>query len=113
MNSRDWIVFIEDESLRREIFRYYLQSADKISVLESAQTRKYALERTYNDLTRQIQASDLNMTLDVASERATRTMATENQEYKGIIAEMPNHVQRLVALKATAQLLINRLPTMR
>ena len=58
MNSKDGVVILDDESLRRDIFRYYLQSTDKIAILENSQSRKYALERTYNDLLRQIQAND-------------------------------------------------------
>lgn len=109
MTSKDWVVVLNDEKLRRELFQYYLQSTDKISLLEFMQNRKQTLERTYNDLTRQIQLNDQNLTPDEAKTKATQTMAGEDQEYRTINAEMQNHVARLVAFKATAQTLISRL----
>ena len=113
MNSKDWVVILDDEDLRRDIFRYYLQSTDKITILENSQSRKYALERTCSDSLRQIQVNDPAITPDAAKDKATQATANENQEYNGIVNEMPNQVRRLVDLKATALSLANRLqPTL-
>ena len=109
MNSKDWVVVLDDEELRREIFRYYLRSTDKITLLESQQNRKYTLERTYNDLLIQIRTQDPSTTQQSAQDQALQVMANESTEYNGIVAAMPDNVARLVALKATAQTLINRL----
>lgn len=109
MNSKDWIVVLDDENMRREIFRYYLKSTDKITILENAQNRIYVLQRTYNDIKRQIILTESSITPDAASDKAIQAMSNEDQEYKGLCAEMPSHVARLVELKATAQTLINRL----
>jgi len=36
-NNKDWIHVIDDENLRRRIFRYYLQSTDRVNNLEFQQ----------------------------------------------------------------------------
>ena len=109
MNSKDWIVVLDDEELRREIFRYYLQSTDRITYLENAQNRKYALDRIYNDLLRQIKLSEPDITPEAANSQALRTMDNENKEFQNLINEMPNNVARLVSLKSTAKALSERL----
>ena len=109
MNSKDWVVVL-NKKLRRDIFIYYLQSTDKVTILDDAQSRKYAFERTYNDLTRQIRVADPSITPEAANSQALQALQSEDKEYQRLNAGIPNNVARLVALKATAQALIDRLP---
>jgi hypothetical protein len=108
-NSKEAINLFDSEDLRRAIFRYYLQSSDRISQLEFAQRRKYELERIYNDLIRQIQMKDETATPEAAQAYAIKVMANEDKEYRDLMADLPNKVAQLVSLKSTAEQLTTRL----
>jgi hypothetical protein len=110
LNGKDWAAVLDDENLRRELFRYYMQSAEKIALLERGQTRKYELERIYNDVRRHILLTDPNATPEAAGSKAFLVMAGENDEHILLTSDiLPSNVARLVAMKSTAQSLIGQL----
>ena len=109
LNSKDWVAVFDDEELRRKIFRYYLQSADRINVLEYQQRRKYEIEGKLNDMVRNIKFRDPSVSQDAAVKMAVGYMEPENKEYENLLTLIPETVNKLAQFKGRAEDLIAQL----
>jgi len=108
-NNKDWILVYENADLRKQIFQYYLKSADRINTLEYQQRRKYEIEHKLNDLTRDIKYRDTTVTHDEAVQLAINLMEAENREYINFQTSIPEAVGKLKEYKSEAKELMNRL----
>jgi hypothetical protein len=108
-NNKDWILVYEDADLRKQIFQYYLKSADRINTLEYQQRRKYEIEQKLHELTRDIKYRDSSITHDQAVQQAISLMEPENREYTNLQASIPDAVRKLKEYKSEAKELMNRL----
>jgi len=109
LKNRDWMVLIENEMLRQNIFKYYHRSTDHINLLENQQARKYAIQGKLNELMRDLQLRDNALTQEQALERAVRLMQSEEQELGGINVLLPQGIQKIRDFKAEAKELLHAL----
>ena len=103
VNSKDWIAVFDDEELRRKIFRYYLQSSDRINTLEYQQRRKYEIEGKLNDMIRNIKFRDSSLSHEDALKMALGYMQNESKEYDNLLAVLPETVNKLAQFKGRAE----------
>ena len=108
-NNKDWILVYDDAELRKQIFQYYLKSADRINTLEYQQRRKYEIEHKLNELIRDIKFGDASLTHEQAVELAVSLMEAENREYANLQKSIPEEVAKLKEYKGEAKELLNRL----
>jgi hypothetical protein len=109
-NNKDWITLFDDGSLRKQIFRYYLQSNDAISMLEYQQHRKYELENKLNELVTKIKSENQTISDDDAGKQALSYMVKENNEYIDLqTVRIPKYVTKLKEFRSTAENLIQKL----
>jgi hypothetical protein len=108
-NSKDWIAVFDDEDLRRKIFRYYLQSSDRINTLEYQQRRKYEIEGRLNEMIRNVKFRDPAMNHEDAVKMALRFMENESKEYDNLLTLIPENVGKLGQFKGRAEELIAQL----
>lgn len=108
-NNKDWINVFEEQELRRRLFRYYLQSADRINQLEYQQRRKYEIEGKLNETIRNIKFRDSSLTHEAAVKAAISYMESESREYGGLEQIIPDSVSKLGAFKAEAAELLRQL----
>jgi hypothetical protein len=108
-NNKDWILVYEDADLRKQIFQYYLKSADRINTLEYQQRRKYEIEHKHNELVRDIKYRDTSITHDAAVQLAVSLMEAENREYINLQTSIPEEVGKLKEYKVEAKELMKRL----
>ena len=106
LNSKDWIAIFDDEELRRKIFRYYLQSSDRINALEFQQRRKYEIEAKLNEMVRNIKFRDPALSHDAAVKMAITYMQNESKEYDNLLVIMPDMVNKLSQFKGGAEALV-------
>lgn len=102
-NNKDWIHVFDDHELRRRIFRYYLQSAERVNNLEYQQRRKYEIEARVNDTVRDIKQKDPSLTHDEAVKVAMSYMENENREYDNLLKSIPDSISKLSEFKREAQ----------
>lgn len=95
LKNRDWIVLINDETLRQTLFRYYHRSADHISLLENQQQRKYDIQAKLNDLVRDVMLRDVALTREQATAQAINLMQPEDQELGGLNVLLPQNIQKI------------------
>lgn len=108
-NSKDWIVLFENSEIRKEIFRYYLRSADLINNIEYQQRRKYELETKFNDLLRDIMYKSPETSPEEAKNFAIIYMAQEDAEYRNLEESVPENVRKLERFKSEAKALLTKL----
>ncbi|MBL0317962.1 MAG: hypothetical protein IPP74_01445 [Alphaproteobacteria bacterium] len=112
-NNKDWITVFDDGDLRKQIFKYYLQSNDAISMLEFNQRRKYELENKHNELVTKIKSENKTMSDEDAGRQALSYMVKENNEYMDLNnVRLPESVAKLREFKATAENIIVKLKNM-
>jgi len=99
----------DDAELRKQIFQYYLKSADRINTLEYQQRRKYEIEHKLNELIRDIKFRDAPVTHEQAVESAVSLMEAENLEYANLQTSIPDEVAKLKEYKGEARELLKRL----
>lgn len=109
LNNKDWIHIFEDSRLRRDIFRYYLQSSECINLLEFNQNRKYAILRDYNKLLNDLRLKDPSASEEDIKERAVKMMPEEDREIKDIENITVGSISTLRNMRETAVDLIERL----
>ena len=109
LNNKDSVVLFKDENLRKDIFRYYLQSADSINILEYEQHRKYEIERKINEVASQIRMNSPGMSQEDAIAQAKDYCHADYRELGGLNSSIPNHIDKLYQYKQTAENLLNRL----
>ena len=108
-NNKDWIHVFENPELRRRIFRYYLQSAERMNNLEYQQRRKYEIESRFNDTIRDIKQKDPALSHDDAVKEAVSYMENENREYDSLQKAIPDSIVKLSDFKREAQELVKLL----
>ena len=108
-NNKDWIHVIDDENLRRRIFRYYLQSTDRVNNLEFQQRWKYEITAKLNDAIRDIKIREPEIDHDSTLKRAVGYMESENAEYQNLLQAIPDSVNKLSQFKTEAQDILRRL----
>ncbi len=109
-NNKDWITVFEDGDLRKQIFRYYLQSNDAINMLEFEQRRKYELENKNNELVTKIKSDNPTTSDEDAGKQALSYMVKEYNEYIDLNnVRIPQSVTKLREFKATAENVIAKL----
>ncbi|MFQ5661431.1 MAG: hypothetical protein ACE5GZ_13500 [Gammaproteobacteria bacterium] len=108
-NNKDWVTIFDKPELRKKIFRYYLQSADRFNVLEYQQRRKYEIENKLNDLVRNIKFQDPAISHDDALKTALGYMEAESQEYNNLTQSIPDSIAKLNQFKSTAEDLLDKL----
>ena len=108
-NNKDWIHVIDDENLRRRIFRHYLQSTDRVNNLEFQQRRKYEITAKLNDAIRDIKIREPEIDHDSTLKRAVGYMESENAEYQNLLQAIPDSVNKLSQFKTEAQDILRRL----
>lgn len=108
-NNKDWVHIIDAPKLRREIFRYYLQSADCISLLENLQKRKDELRTKIWDIVSQIKLNDPNKTDEDALKLAVKIMSREDQELGNLDQLIPESISKLLQFKSKAEGLLRDL----
>ena len=96
-------------ALRQRIFKYYHRSADFLSLLENQQRRKYDIQSRLNDLIRELQLRNHELTREAALVKAVPLMQAEDQELTWINAQLPQNVQRARDFKAEAKELLGEL----
>lgn len=102
-NNKDWIHVFDDPELRRRIFRYYLQSAERVNNLEYQQRRKYEIEARFNDAIRDIKQKNPSLSHDDAVKEAIGYMENESREYESLQKSIPNSISKLLEFKREAQ----------
>lgn len=102
-NNKDWIHVFDDPELRRRIFRYYLQSAERVNNLEYQQRRKYEVEARFNDTIRDIRQKDPRLVHDEAVKVAISYMENESREYENLQKSIPESIGKLSEFKREAQ----------
>ncbi len=108
-NNKDWVHVFNDPELRRRIFRYYLQSAERISNLEYQQRRKYEIAARLNDTVRDIKLKHPNLPHTEALKSAVGYMENENREYENLGQVIPESIRKLAEFKREADELMGRL----
>lgn len=93
-DNRNWIVLFESADLRKRIFQYYLRSSELIDMLEYRQRRKYELEDKYNRLVSDIKLRNPGMEHQEASELAISYMSDEDSEYRQLLNNIPEAIQK-------------------
>ena len=109
LRNRDWMVLIKDEALRQKLFKYYHRSADHINLLENQQRRKYDIQTKLNDLMRDLQLRDRELSREQALEQGVRLMQPEDQELAGINNLLPQNIQKMRDFKVEAKELLDAL----
>ena len=109
LRNRDWMVLIKDEALRQKLFKYYHRSADHINLLENQQRRKYDIQTKLNDLMRDLQLRDSELSREQALEQGVRLMQPEDQELAGINNLLPQNIQKMRDFKVEAKELLDAL----
>lgn len=102
-NNKDWIHVFDDPELRRRIFRYYLQSAERVNNLEYQQRRKYEVEARFNDTIRDIKQKDPRVLHDDAVKMAISYMENESREFDNLQKSIPESIGKLSEFKREAQ----------
>lgn len=108
-NNKDWIHIFEDSDLRRSIFRYYLQSADSINLLEYNQRRKYEIEKKYNETLTKIKIDNTALPDDDAKKLALSYTQEESKEFVQLDTFIADAMLRLSGFKETAKSLAEQL----
>ena len=108
-NNKDWIHIFDDIELRREIFTYYLRSADCLRALEYNQTRKYEIGKKFNEVRTSIRLKDSTLTEDAVTAMAIQSMQKEDAEYKQIDFLIGDGISKLFGFKETAASLVKKL----
>ena len=109
-NNKDWMIIFENGDLRKQIFKYYLESGDTINMLEFDQRRKYELENKHNELVTKIKLETPDIAESEANSKALNYMAKENTEYNYINnTKIPQSITKLKELKTEAKEIINKL----
>ncbi|MCB0322040.1 MAG: hypothetical protein KDD69_00655 [Bdellovibrionales bacterium] len=108
-NSRDiydkhkqYILLFENEQLRKDIFRYYLQSGELISTLEWNQQRKYSLHDDWNRELHKAKLTHPDQPEDNLKTALAAVYALESQEYDRSSAMLENNVQKIPAMRQRA-----------
>lgn len=102
-NNKDWIHVFEDPDLRRRIFRYYLQSAERVNNLEYQQRRKYEIDSRLNDTIRDIKQKDFSLKHEDVVRVALGYMENESREYENLLKLIPESIGKLSDFKREAQ----------
>ena len=102
-NNKDWIHVFEDSELRRRIFRYYLQSSERVTSLENQQRRKYEIEGRLNDVVRDIKQKDSSLSHENAVKVAVGYMQSESGEYDNLQKFISESIGKLSEFKREAQ----------
>jgi hypothetical protein len=102
-NNKDWIHVFDDSELRRRIFRYYLQSAERVNNLEYQQRRKYEIEARFNDTIRDIKQKEPSLSHDDAGKAAISYIENESREYGNLQKSIPDSIGKLSEYKHEAQ----------
>lgn len=108
LKNSDWIVFLDDAELRRDLVRYYQKSYEVIAMLETNQRRKYEIERELNQLARTM-AIQYGRDYEGAKASAAALMVPEAQELKHTETALPETINRVRDMKAEAEKLLSRL----
>jgi hypothetical protein len=112
-NNKDWIHVFGDPELRRRIFRYYLQSAERVNNLEYQQRRVYEIRARLNDTIRDIKQKDPNLDDEVAIKLAISYMKNESSESENLQNSIPESIARLSEFKLEAKELARLLESAR
>lgn len=108
-NNKDWIHVFDDAQLRSNIFRYYLQSSDCISLLENLQIRKDGIRTKIFDTVRQIKLNDSKISDEAALALAVKYMDKEDQEFGNLEKLIPESINKLSQFKSKAEGLLRDL----
>lgn len=108
-NNKDWIHVFDESELRRRIFRYYLQSGERINSLEYQQRRKYEITARLNDIIHDIKLKDLSIKHESAVKLAVAFMEGENREFENLLRSIPETITKLSNLKGEAKELLDSL----
>ena len=98
-----------DGNLRKDIFRYYLQSADLINRLEYQQRRKYEILNRFNEIVRQIKMNTPGIAQQDAENKAIDYGHADNKEYQDLMQSIPKLINKLNQHKLKAETLLTRL----
>lgn len=102
-NNKDWVVIFEDPELRRDVFRYYLQSSQSINSLEYNQNRKYAIDERYNETRSKIELEHPQLSNEEIKKKTLESMPKEVSEYTQIDRLISEQLSKLFLYKKTAQ----------
>ena len=105
-NNKDWIHIFKDGKLRRDIFTYYLESANCFNALELNQRRKYELENRYNETFSEIKKQHAQLSEEEQKKLVLEFMGSESQEYGQLDSHMSNLMIKLATFKSDAKDLI-------
>ncbi|GEM_PF-1322446 len=108
-NNKDWVTIFEDGDLRKQIFKYYLQSNDTISKLQFQQSRKYDLENKHNELVTKIKSEKPTISDADAIKQALSYMVKESNEYDTLNESIKQSVTNLRDFRRTAEAIIEKL----
>lgn len=108
LKNSDWTVVLTDPALRRDIVSYYQRSFQVVSMLETAQRRKYELQAKLNELTRAMQLQGHEYA--AAQAAAAAMMVPESQELQYIEQALPESIDRTRDMRNEAAALLRRLP---
>jgi hypothetical protein len=109
LKNREMLVLLNREDLRQRIFKYYHRSAEFLGLLENQQRRKYDIQNRLNELIRELQLRDHELTREAALGKAVPLMQAEDQELSWINVQLPQNVQRARDFKAEAKELLGEL----
>jgi hypothetical protein len=108
LKNREWLVLINDESLRQKVFKYYHRSADHINLLENQQNRKYNIQGKLDEISRDILLRDKELSFDEAQQQAIRAMYAEDKELVNLNSFMPQNIQKVRDFKIEANDLLTK-----
>ncbi|HOO52234.1 MAG TPA: hypothetical protein PLK94_13180 [Alphaproteobacteria bacterium] len=109
VKNRDWMALIDDEILRQGIFKYYNMSSNYISVLENQQKRKYEILAKLNELIREIQLRNGDLSIEQAQQKAIQLMPAEGNELNGLNTLLPQIIQHMRDFRSEAKELLIKL----
>lgn len=89
INNRDHLYLIDEEKLRKKLFKYYAKSFQPITALQGYQQSKHALATKLNDIVQKLMLDDKRLTHETAIQKAIALMKMENQDYAFITEDLP------------------------
>jgi len=106
---RDYVLLLNNQELRKKLFRYYLKTNEQLNLAQYQQQRIYDIGRKYKELLRDIGLRSPELPPEESQSLAMHIMKDENAELIRLQSDMPQTVNRIFTFKAEAQEIINEL----
>lgn len=107
--NRDFVVFIDNVDLRRNILKYYRKSANVILQLRNTQQRQYDLRGELMRVLQDIQQKNPGIAYEEAARLVLESTQPKQNELEHIDQQLPQLVNSLEGLKGDARQILSAL----